>query len=258
MTKKQKILNTIFLLTMVGMISYLSISLNKGKDYYIELISLDGNFHLSKEQYLEYANLLDKSNYDKLTLQIIKDRIEKHPYVEKADVRYAGNSTVTIKITEKNFDSILMSKDRQYILTDKLQLLPFMMKTKEIDYPVITETGIDDSVQILTSLKKNIDVLTASKILTGVKFLNPELHNGLSSVDMRNGGDIVLSFSFLDYPVVIGRGNEIKKIIYFNSLWTYLKGKQINNFMNYIDLRYSGHVYFGLNNDSLHVGAKTS
>ena len=101
-------------------------------------------------------------------------------------------------------------------------------------------------------------MLTASKILTGVKLLNQELFDDLSTIDMRDGGDIVLSFSFSDYPVVVGRGNEIKKMVYFNNLWSYLKGKQINNYLNYVDLRYSGHVYFGITNDSLQVGAGKS
>jgi len=254
MTKKQKIFNTIFMMLMAGVIVYLTFALNKGKDYKIELISLEGNVHLSVEQYMEYANLRNKANYGRLTLQLIKDRIEKHPYVENTDVRYDGSNKVSVKITEKNFESILLQKDKQYIFTDKLQVLPFISHTKRIDYPVISNAGIYDSVKVLSSLKNKYDVLTASKILTGVKLLNQELFDGLSSIDMRNGEDIVLFFSFSDYPVVIGRGNEIKKMVHFNNLWTYLKGKQINNYLNYVDLRYSGHVYFGITNDTLQTG----
>ena len=258
MTKKQKIFNAVFLLLMIGAILYLSFALNKEKDYKIGLITIDGNVHLSAEQYMEYANLINKASYSKLTLQVIKDRIEKHPYVANADVRYDGNGKVSVKITEKNFESILMKNDTQFILTDKLQALPYITHTKRIDYPVISNTGIHDSIKVLTSQKKYHDVLTASKILTGVKLLNQELFDALSSIDMRNGGDIVLSFSFSDYPIVVGRGNEIRKMVYFNSLWSYLKGKQINNYLNYVDLRYSGHVYFGITNDSLQVGAGKS
>ena len=258
MTARQKIFNTILFFLLAGAIVYLSFSQNKKKDYQISLISIEGNDHLTKKQYLEYANLIDRNNYNNLTLQLIKDRISKHPYIKNTDVRYDGNSKVSVKITEKNFESILLYNEQQYILTDRLEVLPFLTKTKRIDYPVISEAEMKDSVKVLTSLKKNNDVLTASKILTGIKLLNPELFDGLSSIDMRNGGDIVLSFSFLDYPVVVGRGSEIKKVVYFNSLWSYLKGKQINKYLNYVDLRYRGHVYFGIINDSLQVGAKKS
>ena len=126
MTKKQKIFNAIFLLLMAGAIVYLSFALNKGKDYKVGLIEIEGNDHLSAEQYMEYANLANKANYGKLTLQVIKDRIEKHPYVAHADVRYDGNGKVSVKIKEKSFESILMNNDTQFILTDKLQVLPYI------------------------------------------------------------------------------------------------------------------------------------
>ena len=70
---------------------YLSFSQNKKKDYKISLISIEGNDHLTKEQYLEYANLTDRNNYGNLTLQLVKDRIGKHPYIKSTDVRYDGD-----------------------------------------------------------------------------------------------------------------------------------------------------------------------
>lgn len=247
MTKKQKILNTIFLLLLIGTISYLSVSLYKEKDYKVELITLEGESHLAKEEYMQFAELLNRSFFENLTLQIIKDRVEKHPYIEKVNVRYDGGGKVSVKIKEKNIESMLSNNDRQFLLTDKLQVLPLMPRTKKVDYPIISNPVIKDSVKVLTSLKKNIDVLTASKILSGIKLLNPELHGGLSSIDMRKGGDAVLYFNFIDYPVVLGKGNEIRKIVYFNNFWTYLKGKEINSYMDYIDLRYNGHIFFGIN-----------
>lgn len=232
---------------MLGTISYLSVLLYKPIDYKVELITLEGENHLTKEEYMHFAQLLNRSFYGILTTQLIKDRIQKHPYIEKANVRYDGNGKVSVKIIEKNIESMLSANDNQFLLTDKLQVLPLMPRTKKVDYPIISNPVIKDSIIVLTSLKKNIDVLTASKILSGIKLLNPELHGGLSVVDMRKGGDIVLYFNFIDYPVIVGRGNEIKKVVYFNNFWTYLKGKEINSYMDYIDLRYSGHIYFGIN-----------
>lgn len=257
MTKKQIILNTILLMSLIGLVGYLSVILSNKSDYKIEVISLDGNVHLSKEQYLTFANLLDKNYYKKLSLQIIKDRIEKHPYVERADVKYEGNNKVSIKLFEKKFDSILLHNQKQFILTDKLEVLPFISKTKNVDYPIITNIEIHDTIKALTSLKNNYDVLTASKILSGIKLLDTELYSELSTIDMNNGRDVILYFSTVDYPVIVGRGSEIKKIIYFGNLWSYLKGKEINNYMNYIDLRYSGHIYLGIK-DSLQLGEKKS
>lgn len=258
MTKKQKIFNIVFMTVLFGAVIYLSIALRNKNEIKIDLITLDGNFHLSKEQYLSYANLLDRNEYGNLTLQIIKDRIEKHPFIAKANVKHDGGSKVSINIIEKTFESILIENDKQFLLTDQLQVLPFLPKTSKIDFPIIANPRMEDSIKVLSSLKKNNDVLTASKILTGIKLLSPELYDGLSIIDMRKGGDVLLSFSLIDYPVVVGRGNEIKKMVYFNNLWTYLKGKKINNYMNYVDLRYRNHVFFGIQKDSISMGEKNN
>ncbi|MEW6196076.1 MAG: FtsQ-type POTRA domain-containing protein [Bacteroidota bacterium] len=257
MTNKVKISSIILLITIAVLIGYLSFGLKQPDNYKVEMLSLDGNTYLSKENYLRNANLLERNNYKNITLQVIKDRIEKHPYVKKAEVRYDGNKKVSINITEKKIESILMVDDKQYLLTDNLQVLPLLPETKQIDFPIIMNPS-DRNFRMLSSLKKNNDLLIASKIITGIKLLNPELHDGLSTVDMRSGGDVLLNFSFLDYPVIIGRDNEIKKVVYFNNLWNYLKGKEVNNIMEYVDLRYNGHVYLGITKETLEEGEKQS
>jgi len=249
MTKKQKIFNLALMVIVFGLLTYLSVSLSHFENKKIEIISLDGNLHLSKEQYFEFANLLDRNNYSNLTTQSIKDRIRKHPYVERADVRYDGNGKVSIKVSEKIFESILLFGDNQYLLTEELQILPMLPKTKKIDYPIISNPAVEN-LKTLRYMNKNNDLVIASKIISAVKLINPELYDGFSTVDLQNGGDIILYFSFFDYPVIIGRGSEIRRTIYFNNLWTYLKGKEINNFMNYVDLRYGGHVYLGIQETS--------
>lgn len=247
MSIKKNIVAALFFLILVSALIYFSVSVKNNFKVEIRTISLEGNNYLSKENYLSFAHLLNKNDYSKLTLQIIKDRIEKHPYVLKADVRYDGNNKVTIKILEKNIDAILIDKENQYLITDKMQVLPILNETKNIDYPVVTNVFLQDSIKVLSSIKKNSDVLTATKIISAVKFANPELYNFLSTIDLQYGGEISIYFSNVDYYLLIGRGNEVKKIIYFSNFWNALKGNEINNYTEYVDLRYGGHIFLGIN-----------
>lgn len=242
-----KILSALFLIVTLGAIFYLSVYLKTGNGYSVQVIAFEGNVHLTKEQYLGYANLLDRNTYVSLTLPVIKGRIEKHPYIESADVRYDGNGQVSVRITEKSFIAILLNDDNQFIVTDKLEVLPVFDQTKKIDYPIIANTSGYGAIQPLQYLKNNYDVVTAAKIISSVKLLNPELYDSLSSIDLENGGDIILILSSVNYPIKIGRGSETRKIVYLNNLWTYLKGKEINQYLDYVDLRYGGHVYLGIN-----------
>ena len=67
----------------------------------------------------------------------------------------------------------------------------------------------------------------------------------LSEINLREGRDILVQFSNMDYPIIIGRGSEVRKIVTFNTLWEYLRGNQINSLINYVDLRYADHIFLG-------------
>ncbi|MCX7797872.1 MAG: FtsQ-type POTRA domain-containing protein [Melioribacter sp.] len=250
----KKILSLVLIIFLVGIIISIAIAQRNNNEVIIKSIIVEGNNHLDSIDYMKFANLIG-SNYKDLSLRIIKDRIEKHPYVKYADVKYMGGFKVYIKIYEKNFESILIDKGEQYILTEELELLPFLSGLRDINLPIISNISRKDSLKILTQLRNNHDILTASKILSGLKFTSRELYNELSVIDMNYGKDIVVYFKSIDYPVIIGRENEIKKLVYYYSFWENLKGNEINNLINYIDLRYSGHIYLGIQ-DSLLVGEK--
>jgi cell division protein FtsQ len=89
------------------------------------------------------------------------------------------------------------------------------------------------------------DVISAMKILSSIKLINPDMFDQLSEINLRDGHDILVQFSNMDYPVIIGRGSEVRKIITFNTLWDYLNGNQVNNLINYVDLRYADHIFLG-------------
>ncbi|MGK9477424.1 cell division protein FtsQ/DivIB [Melioribacter sp. OK-6-Me] len=253
MKTKEYIAGLVFLLLLISIIGYFAVTIRK-ENYKIDLITIEGNNHLSKEMYLKFANLLIRRNFRELTLQIIKDRIEKHPYVKYADVSFISNGKVNIVLHEKNFDAILIENQKQYLITDNLEAVPLLEGTERVDYPVITNPYLESKIKPFLNLKRNYDVLTASKILSGIKLINPELYSNLSVVDMRKGGDVVMTFSLFDYPVIFGRDDEARKIVYFNALWNYLKGNEANNLIEYIDLRYHNHIYFGFAADSIISG----
>lgn len=244
-TKKNIVAFLIMILLLICII-YLSIGVKNDADYKIKFISLEGNVHLTKENYLGFAHLLDRNTYSSLTLQIIKDRIEKHPYIDVADVRYDGGNRVSIVIAEKKFHSLLISGEDQFIITEEMQVLPVLDNTKKIDYPVITNPVLNSPVKVLSSIRKNNDVMTASKIIDAVRLANPELQDALSSIDLQHGGEMLLYFSNVDYPVKIGKGNEIRKVFYYCNLWNSLKGKELNNYVEYVDMRYGGHIFLGI------------
>lgn len=246
MSKISKILGSLFFLGFISLIIYLGFSLNPKKSYQIKVIDIQGSTLLSADQYYKFAKINDEKKYGNLSLSIIKSRIEKHPYIASALVKYDGNDKVVVHIKEKKIEGIIFKNEQQFLITNNFQLLPILPFTKQMDYPVFSNPKIMGKLKINGILNKNNDILTAFKIISTLKYVSPELYDLLSEIDLRNGKDILLTFSSLPYQIVIGRGDEIRKTCYLSTLWRFLKGNKLNSVMSYVDLRYDNHVYLGL------------
>jgi len=241
---KIKISSIITLLLLIGVILYLSFSVDEKEQTKINLIEIEGNIHLPKDQYYKFASLEDYSGYINLTPAIVKDRLEKHPYIERVDL-ILDKSNLLVNIKEKDFEALLIFGEKQFLITNKNQTIPVIPLSENIDYPIISNPSDAEEIGEFTSVKNSDDIITGLKIVTTFKLINPNLFEELSEVDLRKGKDIILYFAHFNYPVVIGRNNEIRKVFYFSELWHNLRNDRLNGFLDYIDMRFSKHIFLG-------------
>jgi len=100
-------------------------------------------------------------------------------------------------------------------------------------------------------------MLTASSdsgLLTigrSIRRVNVELYNNLNEIELRNGNDIIISFTNTEIQAILGRGNEIRKLVYFDRVWKSLKRTENINSYGYVDLRFNKYVYLGLSDSSI-------
>lgn len=244
MQRNVKITSVLMLLILSAVVVYLTISVEDKPNKQVSLVELKGNIHLPKDQYFKFAGLNDIQKQNDVNIAIIRDRLSKHPYIQKVDVAIKENRLM-IDISEKRFEAILFSKDKQFFVTDNSVLVPVLPYTQQINYPIISNPKIENEILPMTSVLKQKDIVTALKILSAAKLVNPDLSDALSEINLRNGKDILVQFSSMDYPVIIGRGSEIRKILTFNTLWDYLSSNKSSAIINYVDLRYAEHVFLG-------------
>lgn len=245
-----KITGILFLLLLSVFILYLSINIEDKQSLKIKAIEITGGRLYPDAEYARFAMLTDTVNFRFLSPAIIKDRIEKHPYVEKADVTTEGLDKISVVVFEKKFTAMLVDSTKQILLTDKLQLIPLMPSSINLNLPVISNAAGGNGIKLFASAKGNPDVVTAFKILETFRMTNEELADNLSQIDLRNGRDILVYFSNITFPVVFGRNDEIKKAVYFNNLWKFMKGNEINNYLDYVDLRFDKHVFLGVTEEN--------
>lgn len=241
-----KIFGVVLLSVMVFSILYLSLFKynEKGKEEII-MININGNTLLSKEIYLRFADLDQSSVYDDLNLNMIKKRIEEHPYIDKAEVKSDGRGNVDVKIKEKDIYAVLLSQTEPYFLTNDFELLKIHEFTTYSDIPVISNFRLSEKLTP-SKVYMSEDIVEAFRIIDAAKITDIEISKKLSEINLKSGGDVVLTFSGVNYPIVFGRGNESKKMIYLSLVW-----ERINNLKasfqqtEYIDLRFTNEAYIG-------------
>jgi hypothetical protein len=93
---------------------------------------------------------------------------------------------------------------------------------------------------------KTTGLIEAYKIIDAVGLIDKDLSKKLSEINLRSGGDIILLFSGLKPPVILGRGNTAKKMSAFDQLLA-LDNPEKEMMMNssYIDLRFQDEIFLG-------------
>lgn len=238
-----KILGTILFILLISCVLYLTFSTakksNKGD---IEMIEISGNNLLNDSDYLLFTRLNDLSFNHNISLRVIKDRFEKHPYVSHADVEENGNKAKII-LSEKKITAVILNNTDPYFITDDFQVLPMFSDTKLADLPVIRNSADTYQIKPLNFIK-NSDVIEAFKIIEAAKKTNMNIYKRISEIDLRKGGDIILNLTGIKTPIVFGRGEEARKMVYLEIMWDgILDGNSLIKESDYIDLRFADEVY---------------
>ena len=207
----------------------------------IKKIELQGNHYLSADEYLTFTNTQKEEALRGLKIIEIKDRFEKHPYVKYADVLPIGNGVLQVVLHEKNFQAILFFNDNQYLVDENLNVAPLLPLTNNIDLPVLENVK---NLRLNRS-RKSEELKKGMKILFAAKLLDETLLNAISEINLNNGGDIYITFSDDDYTLRLGRGNEVRKLAYFDALFENLKRTEQRGILQYVDLRFKDEICLG-------------
>jgi len=209
----------------------------------IEKIHVTANHLLAENDYLSFIKLEDKSLLKGLTLSMIKSRFEKHPYVARADVKFITEKEVKVFLIEKNIYGVILRNSNPLFITENFEVLPIISNTKINEIPILSNVRGAYSLKPHSKLKTE-DIVEAFKIIDASRFTNSGMLKNLAEINLRNGGDILLMFSGLDFPVIFGRGNESKKIVYLETvLSTRFDGLLEES--SYLDLRFSNELFVG-------------
>ena len=243
--RKSKLLGLLLFLILITGILYVMItgsSTNVKIDY--QQIELTGNKLLPAEEYLRYARLSDSKKYNGLTLLEVKTKFEKHPYLRKAEVEFDGINKILVEVKEKEIKAVLLQKNALKIVTDDKEILPLFPPTNIGELPVISNLKLNGRKSY-----SDEDLDFAFRIIDAISSSDTNVRNNLAEIDLRNGGDVVLTFTGLSCPVLFGKYGEVKKALMLKELWLkIMSDENYSSEIEYIDLRYNNKIFIGKRN----------
>jgi len=231
----------VFLVLIIGF-SYLMITGSKASQIQVcNQIELTENTLLPAKEYLRYAGLSDSTKYENLTLLEVKTKIEKHPYLRKAEVEFDGVNKILVEVQEKEIKAALLQKNELKLITSDLETLPLFPPSVIKDLPVISNMGStgknENSIQNMEFAFRIIDAISMS---------DTNVRKHLAEINLRKSGDVILTFSGFKFPVLFGKSDEVKKALILKNLWKRLYDEEIiNGNTEYLDLRYKNKVFIG-------------
>ncbi|GBD92102.1 cell division protein FtsQ [bacterium BMS3Abin04] len=245
LTKKNIVTSSSLFFVLIIVVVYMAAMVNKKDRREISKIEISGMQYLPANEYLKFANLDDSNNYNNFDLSLIKDRMEKHPYVKYADVAYVGEHKVMINIIEKKAYAILIYKSKNFLVTEKGEIIAEQPLSQNLDLPIIQNAKISRKELKQSNGLMNNDIKTALRIIKAAELADPKVYENLSSINMRQGKDVIVSMTIFNFPVIFGRGKEVQKILYLCKLFNSIKKDKINRYIAYVDLRFDKHIYIG-------------
>lgn len=249
--RRSKFFGLVLFLILITGFSYLMVTGSQvsHKESYNQII-INENSLLPAEEYLRYSGLTDSTKYNDLTLVEVKTRIEKHPYLRKAEVEFDGVSTILVEVEEKEMKAALLQKNEIKLITSDLQTLPLFPPSSIVDLPVISNMNFNGK-----STFDESDMEFAFRIIDALSISDTNVRKNLAEINLRKGGEAVLTFTGKQFPVLFGKNDEVKKALILKDLWPELINNSIllNN-TEYIDLRYKNKVFIGKRKTELASG----
>lgn len=210
----------------------------------LQSIDLQGCKLLSHNEYLVYANIRVVSDVRNYSLASLRDKFLTHPYVKNVSVTKDVDNKVTVEIEEKSFEAVALLNDKLFLVTTEKKFVPVLPNTEVLDFPVLTNFCEN---RVSKEIEQSGELESAFTILHSAKKLSEKFSQSISEINLRKGGEILLTLSRANSVIVLGKQNLAEKIYTLDELLNQIGNKISLTNANYIDLRYANNIFVGAN-----------
>lgn len=251
---------TILLLIILFIAASALLSLKWRSNTDIDKITVSGNHTISREEILSAARLNDSAfNTGEINIDIIQDRIQKHPEVKKVFVSRELPSELKIEIIEKRPLAILNSESEMKLVDDELDVFPYKNSSKLYDLPVISGVRFESSPD--PKKRYNREDLRLGLFLIINSFRESRaMYNNISEINLSDTEKVIVYLTEDSCPFYFPRERNasisnpdyqqmlLNKLEVFESYIRQSLDNHLKESTNYVDLRFSNQVIVNFKN----------
>lgn len=214
-------------------------------------LPVEGNRILSQEEILNLAAIPDRIGMFALDLKVVQKRIEKHSFVKEVILSRELPSSIRIRVRERHPVAMLAGPE-PLLIDDELEVLPNIRSNEIFDLPVITGwrneilsgTDVESEGSPLYAAAGPIhrSLRRAVRVIRTAKQIDENLYHLISEVRLLSGGDIVLYSSEFGIPILIGRGDEARKLVHLHEFWSQVVSRESAATLQSVDLRFEDQI----------------
>jgi len=235
--KKMWLTFTALIVAGVGLIVFANVWKS---DLIVKRVSIEGTRIIHPNEIRQLAHVNEGDKLFDVDLMGVQRDIATHPYVKAVVVERDIPSTLKISVTERMPLAMISRQEISYI-DEAGVVLPQALSRELLDLPVVS--GLPPGLQLKPgSQLSHRDIRECLEILEAARLVSKELYHLISEIRLRSGGDVVLYATEWGVPIIYGRGDAVRKLVYLETLWHDVVRQRGSQHIQYIDLRFENQI----------------
>lgn len=220
------------------------ILINTAKKYEPQLqvknLVIVNNQIIPTEVLMDFIQIKDKSDLTHLTAETIVDRIEKYPYVKKAEGQFIDSTTLKVIVEEVEPFLSVVTIDGNYILTKDKRLLLDSPALNILDLPLVNLTDLN--LKSTDLLKEKTILEKAYNSFYRIHQVDIALFEIISELNINRNKELTFYLSKPKGKILVGDELSKSKAVYLSEFWRKEILTNYDKNYEYIDLRFNDQI----------------
>ncbi len=203
-------------------------------------VLVGGSHMLSPAEIVKASKVIAGVPIFAVNVNTVRENVESMVYVKSVLIARDLPDILRIQIKEREPIAAIPRQPNIFVDDDGVALPPYPGNAL-FDVPLITGVGDLEDMKF-GSVVQNAQVLQGISLLQQAKALDMEIYHIISEVHPISGGGSILYSSDAGVPILLGKDDEVKKLLMLESFWKQFVHQRGAENLSVVDLRFDDQV----------------